>query len=72
MQERPKNPGIIADLLIDMLEEASKPCGPLTKNEEPLRNAISDYSKKNPLTPEQENKLKTIYNNTGWDGGFDF
>ena len=72
MVERSRNPGVIVDVLIDMLGEASKPCGPLSVNEEPLKKALSDYSRKNPLTPEQQDKLKSIYNKTGWDGGFDF
>jgi|OpeIllAssembly_1097287.scaffolds.fasta_scaffold1434689_2 hypothetical protein len=70
--DQSKGPTILADLLIDLFDEASKPCTPLSKFEEPIRKAIVNMSKKQPFTHEQQQKLNDIYNKTGWDGGFDF
>jgi len=67
-----ENPALLADVLIDLFDEASQPCTPLSNFEETLRKAIVDLSKKQPLTHEQQLKLNDIYNKTGWDGGFDF
>ncbi len=62
--------------LIDKLREVSQPAvGKPTEysiKPEKLRKALATQMEAGVLSLEQIDEIKRIYNETGWDGGFEF
>ncbi|MFC1625123.1 hypothetical protein ACFL15_02010 [Patescibacteria group bacterium] len=58
--------------LIQQLEENMKPLGKPSLNDEFCRKKISELVTEKVLTEKQATELKRIYNDYGYDSGFDF